>query len=200
MSAAPHPMTEPGDDSGMAATAGETWVSLALAMEDKRWDTALGDPEAFISKTLDEVALRFDFPADFVSELSVTLSDDETVREINREWREKDKPTNVLSFPMVELEPGDRPGPLVGDLILAFETCEREALSEAKPFVNHARHLLVHGFLHCLGYDHIEDDEAEEMEALETSILAGFGIPDPYDVADLDPSRDNRDEGKAGVA
>ncbi|MER0238806.1 rRNA maturation RNase YbeY [Fulvimarina sp. MAC8] len=174
--------------------------NLVFAVEDERWVPALGNPEALICETLDCAAQALGFSGGLETEVSITLSDDDAVREINREWRGQDKPTNVLSFPMVDLEPGERPGPLLGDLILAFETCEREAASEAKPFVNHARHLLVHGFLHCLGYDHIEDDEAEEMEALETSILAGLGIPDPYAVADHSPSRDTRDEGETGVA
>ncbi|EAU40960.1 hypothetical protein FP2506_18769 [Fulvimarina pelagi HTCC2506] len=188
-------MTVSSQNSAGVPETGASWVSLALSVEDDRWEAALGNPEAFVTATLDAVARRFEFSKPFASELSVTLSDDETVREINGQWREKDKPTNVLSFPMVDLEPGERPGPLLGDLILAYETCAREAAGEAKPFVNHARHLLVHGFLHCLGYDHIEDDEAEEMEALETSILAGLGIPDPYDVADSGSTRDNRFEG-----
>lgn len=195
MSAVSHDMTMSPEEAKAAAMAGDSWVSLALSVEDARWETALGDTEAFVAATLDAVARRFDFSRNFTSELSVTLADDDTVREINWEWREKDKPTNVLSFPMVDLKPGEQPGPLIGDLILAFETCEREAMSEGKSFVNHARHLLVHGFLHCMGYDHIEDDEADEMEALEISILAVFGIPDPYAVADVSPSGDNRTTG-----
>ncbi|WP_243404062.1 rRNA maturation RNase YbeY [Zavarzinia aquatilis] len=118
------------------------------------------------------------------AEIAITLSDDAEVRDLNRDWRGKDKPTNVLSFPglegaMAALLPPEAPRPL-GDIILAFETCRVEAEEQGKPLADHARHLVVHGVLHLLGYDHEEDAEAEEMEALETMVLAGLGIPDPY--------------------
>lgn len=117
-------------------------------------------------------------------EIAITLSDDAEVQVLNRDWRGKDKPTNVLSFPGLEgamagLLPPDAPRPL-GDLILAYETCAREAEEQGKSLADHARHLVVHGVLHLLGYDHETDAEAEEMEALETTILAGLGIADPY--------------------
>ena len=111
---------------------------------------------------------------------SVLFTVDDEVQALNKEWRAKDRPTNVLSFPMMDLEPGERPGPLLGDLVLAFETCAREASSEGKSFADHFRHLLVHGFLHCLGHDHVEDEDAEAMEALEVRILSAFSIADPY--------------------
>ncbi|MBO6837309.1 MAG: rRNA maturation RNase YbeY [Alphaproteobacteria bacterium] len=112
-------------------------------------------------------------------ELSVALADDATVRELNRDYRGQDKPTNVLSF-----EAGDDPMPgqplILGDVVLARETCAREALEADKSFDDHLTHLTVHGVLHLLGYDHIEMDEAEEMEALEVEILAEMGIENPY--------------------
>ncbi|AXV14274.1 rRNA maturation RNase YbeY [Neorhizobium sp. SOG26] len=113
-------------------------------------------------------------------ELSLVFTNDEAIREINAEWRGKDKPTNVLSFPAFPLEPGGNPGPMLGDIVVARETVEREAVDLEKPFDEHLTHLLVHGFLHLFGYDHMETDEAEEMEALETRILAKLGLSDPY--------------------
>ena len=113
-----------------------------------------------------------------VAEVSVVLTDDAEQRELNRQWRGIDKSTNVLSFP--QLEPFAPVAGLVGDIILAEETVRREAEEMGITFLAHFTHLVVHGFLHLLGYDHIEDEDAEEMEGLETEILAGLGIADPY--------------------
>nr|WP_316651939.1 rRNA maturation RNase YbeY [uncultured Gellertiella sp.] len=125
------------------------------------------------------------FPAMPV-EVSLVFTDDASIREINREWRGFDKPTNVLSFPAFPLEPGGMPGPMLGDIVIARETVAREAGELGKPFEEHLTHLMVHGFLHLFGYDHLETDEAEEMEGLETRILAELGISDPY--AGQDPA------------
>lgn len=113
-------------------------------------------------------------------EVSLVFTDDAAIREINREWRAQDKPTNVLSFPAFPLEPGGKPGPMLGDIVLARETIEREAADLGKPVDEHLTHLLVHGFLHLFGYDHMDAEEAEEMEGLETRILSELGISDPY--------------------
>lgn len=113
-------------------------------------------------------------------ELSLLFTDDAAIRQINAEWRGQDKPTNVLSFPALPLQPGDRPGPMLGDIIFAHETLAREAVELGKPFDEHLTHLLVHGFLHLFGYDHMETEEAEEMEGLETRILGELGLSDPY--------------------
>jgi probable rRNA maturation factor len=112
------------------------------------------------------------------SEVSLLFTDDAHIRVLNRQYRGKDKPTNVLSFP----GPSDGRvfGPLVGDLVFAQETVAREAEIEAVPFEDHLIHLVVHGFLHLLGYDHEVDRDAARMEGLETAILAGLGIADPY--------------------
>lgn len=111
--------------------------------------------------------------------LSVLMTDDEAVRLLNRDWRGKDSPTNVLSFPSdMPVIPGEPD--FLGDIALARETLEREATLDGKPLDDHLRHLVVHGVLHLLGYDHIEKAEAEEMETTETRILAGLGVPDPY--------------------
>ena len=113
-----------------------------------------------------------------VAELSIVLTDDAEQRELNREWRGIDKPTNVLSFP--QIEPFGPVAGILGDIVLARETLEREALELDKPLTDHFTHLVVHGFLHILGYDHIEEYEAVEMEGLETRILGTLGVPDPY--------------------
>ena len=128
---------------------------------------------------------RQPFPKTGAPEVSLVFTNDETIRGINAEWRSQDKPTNVLSFPAFPLVPGKMPGPMLGDIILAEETLTREAADLGKSFDDHLTHLLVHGFLHLFGYDHMEDDEAEKMEGLETRILAELGLSDPYgDVPD----------------
>ncbi|NDW04586.1 rRNA maturation RNase YbeY [Jiella pacifica] len=158
-------------------------LTVAIAVEDEAWTDAFGQEElaALTRRALAAAARHLELPGAIETEISVTYSNDATVAEANRAWRGKDRPTNILSFPMVQLEPGELPGPLAGDLLLAFETVAREASAEDKPLADHIGHLLVHGFLHLMGYDHIEDDEAAAMEMTEIAILAGLGIPDPYD-------------------
>jgi probable rRNA maturation factor len=117
---------------------------------------------------------------DPASELSLLFTDDASIRTLNRDWRGKDQATNVLSFPAFEVVPGDPLPPMLGDIILAFETVSAEAALEAKPFAHHLIHLIVHGLLHLLGYDHENDAEADEMEGLERKVLARLAIPDPY--------------------
>lgn len=113
-------------------------------------------------------------------ELSLVFTDDDSIQSLNAEWRQKDKPTNVLSFPAFPMAPGDPLPPMLGDIVLAYETVVREAELEQKPLENHITHLIIHGLLHLLGYDHETDEEAEEMEALERQALARLAIPDPY--------------------
>lgn len=114
------------------------------------------------------------------AEVSLVFTDDASIREINSEWRNQDKPTNVLSFPAFPLAPGGKPGPMLGDIVIARETVAREAGELEKSIDEHLTHLMVHGFLHLFGYDHMEREEAEEMEGLETRILASLGLSDPY--------------------
>ena len=111
-------------------------------------------------------------------EMTVRIVDEAESHELNLNYRGKDRPTNVLSFPFecpdeVEL-------PLLGDLVICRQVVEREAQEQDKPLMAHWAHMVVHGSLHLLGYDHIEDDEAEEMESLETQIMTGLGFADPY--------------------
>ncbi|HBV00137.1 MAG TPA: rRNA maturation RNase YbeY [Thalassospira lucentensis] len=127
-------------------------------------------------------------------EIGVRLSDDAAVRILNRDYRDKDKPTNVLSFAALEsaddtsafLMAPEMPL-LLGDIVIARETCAREAIEQKKSLKNHLVHLAVHGTLHLVGYDHMVDDEAEEMEDLERQILARLGIDDPYEPIEDEP-------------
>lgn len=113
------------------------------------------------------------------SELSLVFTDDAHVRVLNHRYRGKDSPTNVLSFPAPAAGPGQY-GPLLGDIVLAQETVAREATGQGLAFDHHLTHLVVHGFLHLLGYDHEADTEAAVMEGMETRILGHLGIADPY--------------------
>ncbi|MCW2361428.1 MULTISPECIES: rRNA maturation RNase YbeY [Sphingobium] len=124
--------------------------------------------------------------SDACVELSIRLADDAEVQQLNASFRGKDKPTNVLSFPMIQsdliesIENSDDGEVLLGDIILAYQTCAREALERAVSLENHATHLIVHGTLHLLGHDHENDAEAEAMERLEIRALETLGIDDPY--------------------
>ena len=111
------------------------------------------------------------------TELSMVFTDDAHIRVLNAGWRDRDKPTNVLSFPAAMSGPA---GTMLGDIVLAQETVSREAGLEDKPFEHHLTHLIIHGFLHLLGYDHEAEAEAEVMEAMERRALARLAIPDPY--------------------
>jgi probable rRNA maturation factor len=123
-------------------------------------------------------------------EISVRLTNDGEVQTLNRQYRGKDKPTNVLSFPMVQpdliggLGNTDDGEVLLGDIVLAQETCVREASERGVPLADHAAHLIVHGVLHLLGYDHMDDAKAETMEAIEHEAMAALGLHDPYPVED----------------
>ncbi len=111
------------------------------------------------------------------AEISVLFCDDDFIRDLNRKWRGIDRPANVLSFPAG----GDAAfAPLLGDIVIAFETASREASEAGRPLRDHVAHLLVHGFLHLIGHDHIGAAEAETMEALERAILGRLGIADPF--------------------
>ncbi len=153
-------------------------ISIDVGVEAGDW--AGEDELAALSRRAVDAAVSRLGLGDAGSELSIVFTDNEAMRALNAQWRGKDKPTNVLSFPAFPLSPGDPPGPMLGDIVIAFETVKSEAELEGKPFDDHLRHLVVHGFLHVLGYDHENDTDAEEMEAAERAILADMGIADPY--------------------
>ena len=159
-------------------------LDIQVAVEDGGWgdEDALGRlSEKVLGGAADFLAAGEGqpFPVE-PPEVSLVFTDDAAIREINAEWRGQDKATNVLSFPAFPLAPGGMPGPMLGDIVVARETVEREAVDLGKSFEEHLTHLLVHGFLHLFGYDHMETTQAEEMEALETRILASMGLSDPY--------------------
>lgn len=153
---------------------------LELVLEDERW----GD-EAVLQRRLDEIAPKIAaHPAARIIDrmiATVVLADDAVVRDLNARFRHQDKATNVLSFPAGETVGGDADEPvLLGDVILAYETVEREAETDGVTRDHHLAHLVVHGVLHLVGHDHIDEGEATVMEAVETTILATLGIGDPY--------------------
>ncbi|MCJ2026786.1 rRNA maturation RNase YbeY [Methylobacterium sp. J-067] len=154
---------------------------IDVAVEDDRWEKAIPDLESLVLRAVEAgLAVAPEKPSGNL-EVSVLLADDATVQDLNKTWRGKDKPTNVLSFPATPqpLPPG-APAPL-GDVVLAYETMVRESAEQGKPLQNHLAHLLVHGTLHLVGQDHeLGNTEAEAMEALEIAALATLGIPDPY--------------------
>ncbi|HTJ56707.1 MAG TPA: rRNA maturation RNase YbeY [Devosiaceae bacterium] len=146
-----------------------------FAINSDGWPDGL---ETLADKAVFEALAQSEAKVTGVAELSIVLTDDDEQQQLNKEWRGIDKPTNVLSFP--QIEPFGNVAGILGDIVLARETLEREAEELQKPLTDHFTHLVVHGFLHILGYDHIEEDDAEEMEGLETRILATLGIADPY--------------------
>ncbi len=144
---------------------------IDIEVEDEAWTDVLPDAEALV-RVAAEAALAGEEAS---GGITLLLTDDESVRELNAQFRGKDSSTNVLSFPAPP-NPEDH----LGDVALAYGVCVREAAEQGKPLSHHLQHLTVHGVLHLLGYDHIGDDEAEVMEDLERAVLAGLGVPDPY--------------------
>ena len=167
-------------------------MMLEVALDaDEDWDSST-DWAALAQAAAQAAFAESRFPAlidtERAVELSVRLTADEEVRALNAQWRGKDKPTNVLSFPLAEAEDldeadGDGPELMLGDIVLARGVCAREADDKAIPLPHHAAHLMVHGTLHLLGYDHHDDDAAADMEARETRALARLGIANPYEDA-----------------
>ncbi len=167
-------MTEASDETGRVPDD----LEIDLAINADGWPSAEA-LEALAHRALGAVFATADLRYLPGSELSLVFSDDAEVQVLNRDYRSKDKPTNVLSFPGGD-EEGPVFGPLLGDIVLARETVMREAEEGAIAFDAHLVHLIVHGTLHLFGYDHQIDSEADIMEGLETRILAGLGIADPY--------------------
>ncbi|MBS7539685.1 rRNA maturation RNase YbeY [Ancylobacter lacus] len=153
-------------------------IEVDVLVEADAW-SALPEAADLIVRAVTAVCLREAAELSDGAEIAVMLTDDAGIRALNRDWRGKDKATNVLSFPSPDVarEGGD---PHLGDIAIAYETLEREAISEGKPVANHLVHLAVHGTLHLIGHDHEDGAEAEAMEALERAILAELGVPDPY--------------------
>jgi probable rRNA maturation factor len=150
--------------------------AIDIVTESPLW-RAEPEAEAVLLRAVGEAAATAGAPA-HAAELAILLCDDAAIRDLNGRWRGRAEPTNVLSFPAA---PGTA---TLGDIAIAFETTAREAEAEGKRFSDHLAHLVVHGFLHLLSYDHQSDDEADAMERLERTILTRLGIADPYAVRD----------------
>lgn len=161
-------------------------LSIDLRTADPRWES-LGDLDELAAHVLGFASARMQA----CGEVAILLTDDAEMQDLNRQWRGKDKPTDVLSFPSDQPEIPGQPQYL-GDIAVGYDTALRDAGAMNRPFEAHVSHLLVHGFLHLLGYDHIETEDAKVMEPLEADILAGLGWPDPYATG---PYAGEREEG-----
>lgn len=167
--------TPTNDESGLAAE--PPYLSVEISRAGGAWDAASEE----IVLRIAQAVFEHD-GASSAAELSVLLANDTFVQSLNRKFRGKDKPTNVLSFPNAPTPAGalyEEPSSL-GDIALAFETVKAEAQTQGKSFDDHLAHLVVHGVLHLLGYDHIDDKDAEKMEKRERELLERFDIADPY--------------------
>jgi probable rRNA maturation factor len=157
-------------------------IELDIMVESGDWGT-LDEAEPLAQKAAEAATLVAGRDGEAL-EVSVMLTDDTQIRELNRTWRGKDRATNVLSFPSPEppgiVLSGNGAPRHLGDIALAYETLAREAEEESKPLAHHFAHLVVHGVLHLLGYDHEVEAEAERMEDLEVRALSTLGIADPY--------------------
>jgi probable rRNA maturation factor len=151
---------------------------IDVEIEAAEWTAVLPDAELLVRQAAEAALAQEGADGEGVV---VLLTDDATVQELNGRFRSKDSPTNVLSFPAPP-----NPERLLGDVALAFGVCAREADEQNKPLEHHLQHLVAHGVLHLLGYDHMSDDEAELMEGLECVVLAGLGVPDPYQAGERD--------------
>lgn len=163
--------------ASIAARSDSSLLALEIIIDSPLWEAA-PDAEEVLRHAIAGAGRRTRARG---AEIAILLTDDSAIRDMNRQWRGQDKPTNVLSFPA----PAGTKDAHLGDVVIAFETLSREAAAENKPFSNHLAHLAIHGYLHLLGYDHMTDADATRMERLETQILEHLGIPDPY--ADSEP-------------
>lgn len=165
-------------------------IEIDTSVSDPAWEDECEDCESVVARAINAVFAHAPVAIDMLGknimpEVSVVLANDGLVHALNRDYRDKDKPTNILSFAMLDTDNGwqfpRHEGPCaLGDLILAYETVKRESEAENKSFHDHFTHLVIHGTLHLLGYDHIQDSDAEVMESIEIQILSKFNIVNPY--------------------
>lgn len=157
-----------------AATKAQAPPAVDIQIDSALWD-AQPDAEAAIRAAVTAAAAH----STSGGEVSILLTDDSAVRVLNREWRGIDKATNVLSFPAPEALSKSAAG-ILGDIVIAYETLQRESADEHRDFLHHLTHLTVHGYLHLVGYDHEDDAHADEMESLESKIMTRMQLPDPW--------------------
>lgn len=152
---------------------------IDIAIEDLGWHNHPDLPELIEKAVKASIEhAKLEFPDD--AELSILLTNDDQMKLLNKQWRQKNAATNVLSFPGSDVQPGEPADGLIGDIVVAYRTVSSEAEANNIPFSDHFCHLVIHGFLHLFGYDHQNGRDAECMEALERKALAALGIPDPY--------------------
>lgn len=168
-------------------------LSAELIVEDERWQH-VKDIMPSIQKALTATYHKASPDTSVPADMTLVLHQDDFIHQLNRDYRQKDKPTNVLSFHSYDRSEIDGvyqaakaggPPVMLGDVFLAFETCQVEAAAQGKSVHDHTLHLCVHGLLHLLGYDHVDGGEAEQMESLEVMILSELGIADPYKTAQV---------------
>lgn len=152
-------------------------IEIDISVESEKWASI--ELDSLVARAIEAACAESDVELAPSAEVSLLFCDDARIRELNREWRRLDKPTNVLSFPASDPARLAQ-APLLGDIAIAFETVDRESADEQKSFSDHLSHMVVHGFLHLVGYDHEIEDDAEVMEAAEQRALARLGIADPY--------------------
>ena len=156
---------------------------IEVSLQDPEWEK-IGDIEKMIRQAVERTLATAMMPETAIGrdlEVSIVLANDDLIQVLNREYREKDTPTNVLTFASLDSEEIATEGILnLGDVILSFQTIQREAKEQGKFILDHVKHMTVHGILHLLGYDHLNDDEANDMETLEIGILTGLGVQNPY--------------------
>lgn len=150
-------------------------IDVDVILEDERWSDLM-DPKPLVAAIWDRIMIHCSVQTTKEFEASILFCSDERIRELNRTWMKKDSPTNVLSFPSSH----NPASSYLGDIAIAFDTIVSEAKAEGKSACHHTAHMVVHGFLHLLGYDHQTDKEAELMEGLETVVLRDLGIDDPW--------------------
>ena len=167
-------------DGGPSRSSGASPLEIEIVRHSELWDSIEVSGDTLSRAALAAFAASSAAP-DAPCEVTLVLTDDDEMRELNRTWRGKDSSTNVLSFPVGEPvgEAHGEPSPL-GDIVLTGEAVIEEAKVKGIPAADHAAHLVVHGMLHLLGFDHERDADAERMESFETKVLAGLGIADPY--------------------
>ena len=159
------------------------YFELDLSIDDDRWDKQLDEGVFVLSEAILTIALAALSAANSLPdsdlEVSVCLTNDDAIQDLNKKYRDKDKPTNVLSFPQYD-DAEHGMAAMLGDIVLSYDTVIKEAKEQKKPFKDHYTHLLVHGCLHLAGYNHESDADADEMESLEISILDSLNIQNPY--------------------